>query len=966
MSEGSSNPVRPDRTRHLRFCVLALFGIGALAGLAVFVTVPEVSTTSTDSGLTAKELLAAARAATQDGREQEALRLLDQVPDDGSSEAVAARTTAGGLLLTRFKRLAAAEQRFRRAVAQDQDNLYANDSLAWLMHMGTRSWELVPFELSVIRQGQPTLGRMKALAMSPNLNTNADFINACSQVDPQDPTVLLGLATTAIFERQYEKAEDFLRVASAIHPHPPIVDFRLGEVLLLRNAGTAEFLEWHRTLPPEAIDSPGIWLIQGQWFERQNQPRVSVRCFWEALRRDPNLALANYRLGQLLVFLKHPQTAEPFLERSRRLTDYLNIIEMLGARVMEKSKRVEIGLKAAELTESLGLIFEACGWFRLSLQLDPTDPNARQGLGRLQSRVALLERVRTIPEANPALKIDLSEYSLPDWSSIIHNPAERESPDTVTGQVTFEDHAADAGLEFSYINDTDDPGIYALNGGGVAVLDYDGDGWPDLYLTQGGDWPARNDRKRPLDRLFRNLGNGRFQDVTRAAGLIEDSYSQGVAAGDYNNDGFPDLCVANLNANRLYCNNGDGTFSDVTIPTGTGGQRWTSSCAIADLNGDTWPDIYFVNYLGETALSTVCRNQTGRVHDCNPRQFPAEQDRLLLNLGDGRFEDITLDAGIVARDGKGLGIVVADFDGSGNLEVYVANDGVPNFLFVNQSSAGQRPRFVEQALPTGVAVNGMGNAEGGMGVAAGDVNGNGRIDLFVTNFSDESNTLYLNQPGNGFLDATNSAGLAELSLPKLGFGTQCLDGELDGRLDLVVTNGHIDPDTEPRLDYEMEPQYFGNRGEARFVEVPGDSLGSFFVRKHLGRGMARVDWNRDGLEDIVISHLNSPTALLTNTTAVRGHELSISLRGVACERDAIGTVVTLTAGDSTLTRQLTAGDGYQASNERILVFGLGDATRATEVQIDWPSGRQQNVDELQADNRYTIIEGRQHPIRMSN
>ena len=967
------NTPHPDSDRsppRRRLPVWVRATMGMLAGLVVIVIVARFSSNESrptkSSAPHGKEILADARAAHREGRDEDALRLLDQISDDGSSEAVTARYLSGELLLTRFRRLTAAEQQFRRAVAQDEDNPDANNRLAWLMHLGTRSWELVPFELSMIRQGRPTLRRMKTLVKGPHLQTDVEFINEYSRGDLEDPIVLLGLAAVAIYEQDYASAERLLRIAALMDPHPAIVEYRIGEVLLLRKASDAEFAEWHRALSTLSGEHPGIWLILGLWSERQNEPDVAVRCFWEALRRDPNLRQANYRLGRLLRDLEQPDAAEPFLERSRRLTEYANMIEVLNARRTEKTAIIEDALKVAELTRSLGLLFEACGWFRLTLQLNPADPRALEGVRKLQPKLASLPRIRTIPKENPALKTDLSAYPLPDANSVQTIPAEPASSHPASEQVTFEDRAAAAGLDFTYIADAEDPGIYELTGGGVAILDYDGDGWPDVYLTQGGPWPPQADEHRPSDRLYRNLGGRRFQDATREAGLVEGQYSQGATVGDYNSDGHPDLYVANLDVNRLYRNNGDSSFTDVTDVTGTSGERWTSSCAMADLNGDRWPDIYAVNYLGETALTTICRNETGRLHDCTPYQFPAEQDQLYLNLGDGRFQNVTLEAGIEVPDGKGLGIIAADFNRTGNIDVFVANDGVPNFLFVNQASRGERPVFIEQGLPTGLAVNAKGEAEAGMGVAAGDMDGNGLIDLFVTNFSNESNTLYLQQLGHAFLDTTYSAGLNEPSLPMLGFGTQCLDGALNGTPDLIVTNGHIHQDAGPHVEFEMEPQYFLNSGEAKFVELSAQTVGRFFSQKRLGRGMARLDWNRDGLEDVVISHIGAPAALLTNTTFPCGNYISISLRGVESDRDATGTIVTLAAGDLTLVRQLIAGDGYQASNERRLVFGLGATTHVTDLQVEWPSGQRQNFRDLPANSQYLFIEGCARRILLSN
>ncbi|MBW3543639.1 MAG: CRTAC1 family protein, partial [Planctomycetes bacterium] len=486
-----------------------------------------------------------------------------------------------------------------------------------------------------------------------------------------------------------------------------------------------------------------------------------------------------------------------------------------------------------------------------------------------------------------------------------------------------------------------------------------------------------------LDRLFRNLGNGRFEDVTLAATIIEDRFSQGATVGDFDSDGFPDLYVANIGGNRLFRNNGDGTFSDVTERTATAGDRWTTSCLMADLNGDALPEIYAVNYLsGEDVFTRVC-NDRGGSGICMPQHFPAAQDQLYLNLGDGRFEDITERAGIAVPDGKGLGIVAADFLGRGRLDLFIANDAVPNFFFENQTS-GPRPStldsrpssgpqlstlnprpstplFSEQALLKGVALNRGGQAEACMGVAAGDADGDGRIDLFVTNFHLESNTLYLQREGGWFDDATRDAGLRQPSLSLLGFGTQFLDADLDGRLDLIVTNGHIDDFTSDGTAYRMPPQFFRGLGGGRFQELPADSLGPYFAERYLGRGLARLDWNRDGREDVVVSHLDAPAALLTNETQPAGHFLVIRLVGVESNRDAIGATVTVRTADAVETGQLTAGDGYLASNQRQLVFGLRTAQRVEEMLVRWPSGREERFVDLAVDAELIAVEGAPAP-----
>ncbi|MBW3599040.1 MAG: CRTAC1 family protein, partial [Planctomycetes bacterium] len=321
----------------------------------------------------------------------------------------------------------------------------------------------------------------------------------------------------------------------------------------------------------------------------------------------------------------------------------------------------------------------------------------------------------------------------------------------------------------------------------------------------------------------------------------------------------------------------------------------------------------------------------------------------------------TQEAGIVLPDGKGLGIVAGDFAGEGRVSLFIANDTTPNFYLVNQAAPGERPQFADRALIAGLGLNEEGRTEACMGVAAGDADGDGRLDLFITNFESDSNTLYRNTDGRLFLDATRDARLREPSLPMLGFGTQFLDADLDGRLDLVVANGHIDNFGAGAAAYQMPPQFFHNLGAGRFAEAKAETLGSYFQGRYLGRGLARCDWNGDGREDVVISHLDAPAALVTNRTTPAGNSLSIRLSGVTSARDAIGAVVRAKAGDAVLVRQLTAGDGYQASNQRTLHFGLGDRDRVDELTIHWPSGQIDTAEGLEAGRGYLFIEGRPGP-----
>ncbi len=559
-------------------------------------------------------------------------------------------------------------------------------------------------------------------------------------------------------------------------------------------------------------------------------------------------------------------------------------------------------------------------------------------------------------ESNPALAVDLSDLPRPKVESagLPSRLSQAEGP----YRAEFAEVARSVGIDFMYVPAPDDSTegkrVVELTGGGVAALDYDADGWPDLFFTQGGLLPEPGP-DAPSDRLFRNVG-GRFEDASAVAGLGSSDYGQGTAVGDYNGDGFADVYVCNLGVNRLFVNNGDGTFGDVTSALPHGLADWSTSAAMADLTGDGLPDLYVTNYLaGDDLFTAICQqdsNSPPRI--CTPDEFDAAQDRLLVNLGDGRFADQTDSAGIVVPGGKGLGVLVADFLDSGNLQVFVANDGVPNFFFVPQP--GKSPLLVESAASLGLAMNGEGQAQACMGMAAGDADGDGRLDVFVTNFDRESNTLYRNGDGL-FEDASRPAGVREPSYRLLGFGTQFLDADLDGDEDLILTNGHVDDFSDDGTPYRMRAQYLENRGRGVFVERFGAEAGEFFDQEHLGRGLCRLDFNRDGRPDAAITHLDTPAALLANRADPSGHFLKLRLVATVGARDAVGAVVTVTSGDWSHTLQRVAGDGYQCANESVQMFGLGDRGQSVRLDVRWPDGSTQAFSEVAADADVVCVQG---------
>ncbi|NQV25868.1 MAG: VCBS repeat-containing protein [Rhodopirellula sp.] len=890
----------------------------------------------------------------------EALIQFAHVPNDGSAEAVTARCEGGDILLTELKQLSAAEREFRLAFQQDSANHVANDRLAYLLGISARSREAIPFRLKLIDLDQFKPVHLFLLCMGETALENIELLEEFHSAAPDDCAPLLGLARHEMDQQHPQKAIKLLQRVISEEPDLYEAYIRLGRILL-ETSSESEFVRWHHSLPHAVENYPELWGIRAMWAQQHSQTDAAIRCFWEAVRIDPNYEQANYQLGQLLIAQRRTDEAQPYLERSRLLERYFTT-----AKIAWTGEDMQAIRHAAELAESLGLIWEAYGWSRLTAKHDSRIRWAVDNATRLQERLIDLPLERTLATANPTTIVDLSELPLPRISRSIPTKAVASSAERKASRshIRFIESTAEVGMSFSYFNGADSNQqtrrMYEFNGGGVAILDYDSDGWPDAYLTQGRRWPVADGQPAELDRLFRNLTGEAFDDVTVKTGLIESGFSAGGTVGDFNSDGFADVYVANLGQNCFFENNGDGTFTDITRISNTAGDAWSTSCLLADLNGDSHPDLYVVNYLeGADVFDRVCPDGTGVVRSCSPRHFSAAQDQIYFSLGDGRFENVTDRSGVMTSDGKGLGITAADFSGTGRLDLFIANDAVPNFFYSNVTTGQDvSPEFSEQAFVTGLAVNEDGRPEACMGIATGDADGDGKLDLFVTNFHNESNTLFLQNKGSQFDDATRKARLHDPSLKLLGFGTQFIDADLDGDLDLFVTNGHIDDYSESGERYRMPPQVFANDGTATFEEISSKTLGDFFQGKFLGRGAASLDWNRDGLQDVLISHLHDPAALLTNSTVDAGNYVAVRLVGVKSSRDAIGTTLTAEIQGNTLMRQLTAGDGYQASNQRLLIFGLDDARQIEVLHVRWPSGLVQHIENVPANSELLLIEGR--------
>ncbi|MBS0203531.1 MAG: CRTAC1 family protein [Planctomycetes bacterium] len=515
--------------------------------------------------------------------------------------------------------------------------------------------------------------------------------------------------------------------------------------------------------------------------------------------------------------------------------------------------------------------------------------------------------------------------------------------------------------------------LLEANGGGVGLSDFDNDGWPDIFLTNGCRLPLRERDPSGTNALFLSRGSGEFREVTAEAGLASVGYWQGCTCGDFDGDGFEDLYVAAFGQNALFHNQGDGTFLDVAAVTGTAVGKWSSSPAFADLNLDGALDLFVVTYVEATddppKLCPEPASRDGYIQ-CSPTLFQASEDVLFLGDGAGGFENVTRRAGTAETDGKGLGIAIFDVDGDHLPEIFIANDGTPNLLYCrvppssNDEANHFDVQFVDKAFEKGVAVSSRGKAQAGMGVAVTDVDGDGWLDIFVTNFFGEPNSLFQNRSGQFFDDASNSSGLGPPSRPLLGFGAEFLDADNDGWPDLFVTNGHVDDlSSFTRVPYQMPPLVFRSEHNGRFVNVT-PWAGEYCQKNWLGRGVATSDIDRDGKLDLVVSHQRDRSAVLRNETT--GHLQSCRLRLIGTEasnRSAFHATVRVEGIDGPPTRQIMGGGSFQSASDRTIHIGMGESHLIPRVSIRWPDGKLEYHANLQP-GEYVIIEG-QSPVRLS-
>ena len=526
--------------------------------------------------------------------------------------------------------------------------------------------------------------------------------------------------------------------------------------------------------------------------------------------------------------------------------------------------------------------------------------------------------------------------------------------------ITFRDITQKAGIHFTHNNAAfGKKYLPETMGPGVAFIDYDNDGWQDIFIVNGIDWPGHA-QKHSTPKLYHNNHDGTFTDVTHKAGLDVELFGMGVAVGDYDNDGFDDLFVTAMGQSHLFHNNGNGTFTDVTQKAGLmGPKEFSTSAAWVDYDKDGKLDLVVANYVQWSLEGDLYCTLDGKSKSyCTPESYKGTAVRLWHNRGDGTFEDVTKKAGLGEPTSKTLGIAILDYDGDGWPDLLFSNDTQPNKLYRNNGNG----TFTEKAVVAGIAFSEDGVARAGMGVDAADYDHTGVASILITNFANQMLSLYHNEGKGLFIDEAPRSEVGRASLLTLGFGCFFFDYDLDGWPDILIANGHIDGDiqrVQPNVKYAMPPHLFRNVGKGNFAEVT-KKMGAAFDSPRVGRGAAYGDINNDGRLDLLLSTNGGPAYLFENdaTGGTANKSLRIKLVGTRSNRDGIGTLVKATAGGETQSQMMRSGSSYLSASELVLTFGLAQREQAETVEIRWPSGQVDKLTNVGAGQTITVTEGK--------
>jgi len=891
------------------------------------------------------------------GRFVEAIELLDTIPSDHIEAGIPSLGASADWCL-QLERYDDAELRYRKILEIAPSVNVAKRKLANLLNRQGRRHEAVALIRQLCVSGDVTQDELHSLIVESD--AMYDEPNSTPEAGAASYVPIGKMGTGRYLYTQHRYLDAALEVEPLIlsgEALPAMLAFYGCAVAEAQDEDRFQF--WLSKVNQSAKEFPEYWAALGTHLIAEGKFDESVRALAEAIRRDPTDYRSIRRLVQAFRSLGDEELTKRFQAKYQSLINSVNASVRIANSTSPSAKEFEQLSK--DLTD-LDRLLEAILWKSVSAIYQHTPPAFTVSL---QSEMrSVLDRAVAFPGNEQTLcNMRLEDFPLPKISSE-SAPQEVTKPrlhtTTAPPPAKFSDVSKSVGLLHHYEvgSSQRDKGfaIYQSLGGGVAVLDFDLDGFQDLYFAQGGGDPP-DFVAGASDQLYRTTYRPTgmvLDDVTKIAGAVENRYTVGVTSGDWNQDGFPDMVTVGIGDKWLHVNNGDGTFAQLRLGI-SARTKLNSSLAMADLSGDQLPDLVVLSYVDDEAVvNRPEMDQQGNVISAiGPLDLTPAQDELFTNDGQGGWTPSAI--GKNPKDAStGLGVIVTNLDESAGNEVFVGNDERANQLWVLNPSNND---WVDQAIPLGCAFSSTGAPTGSMGIACGDFDRTGSQDIHITNYFNESVCLYLN--GNGlFRDKCVKYQLSEVSKSVLGFGCQAIDYSNDGRMDLVVTNGHVEDLEWKGQPFRQPMQLFANLG-SQFQLVSIDDESSFWGSLHLGRAVAKLDFDRDGKMDFVLTDLLGPSKLLLNQTPTQNHSISLRLVGTTSERDAIGAKIRVNVGDQEWTQWVNAGDGYLCKNEFTLIFGLGkqDVTCQPEVEVTWPNGDVQRFSQLKSNETFVLVEG---------
>lgn len=803
------------------------------------------------------------------------------------------------------------------------------------------------------QRGQCDAESLQVLADPQRVQPDEDVCRWALEQSPDDLRAEYGLALLDVKNLDWKTAAK--RLERVVDQHPEFIPaYVLYGRALIELGQYSKLPDWHSQAPNDVDKSAQYWVVAGLWAEHRGQYRSAARAFWQALRLDDtgtpeSLAALASNLRQF----GDIESADLVAEQSQNFSQMRDALKM---HLERHGQSQESALKVADAMLGLGRIWEAELWARFaqSLPKDRVD-NYKARYNAIRSEMTVKTPWR-MPDSIVANKIDLADLPAVDWGTFEQHRADVKT--LPAGEIRLSDQATERNYLVPRYSSDSEQGrwIYQSLGGGVAVIDFDLDGWPDLANAIPNGKPQQLTSAPNL--LHRNLA-GQFAEVSQASGYVDLSYTNGIAVGDFNSDGFPDLLDANFGQNRLFQNNGDGTWTDVSDAIQIPNNHWSTSAVITDIDGDGIADIFVAAYCeSKGPMEIPCKNSEGRLETCSPLRFRAKNDSVYRGALDGTFIDASDQWMSQTTPGRGLGIIAGELDERPGIDLFIANDMTANHFWSGRTQPnGDGFRLSDVGVLRGVGNSGRSLSQASMGMAAGDPDGDGDIDFFLTHFSGDHNTYYEQVAPGLWSDRTFQVGLAQPSFQLLGFGTDWIDLDNNGQVELVIANGHVDNFNRTDIGYAMPPQVFRREAGGRWQLLDRAKLGDYFARDHVGRAMATLDVDRDGRTDFAVTHLDEPASLLINQSKDTGHSIRMSLVATRSHRDAIGTRVTGFVGNTTVHGQLTCGDGYLCSNQRIVAFGTGGEMVIKDVRVTWPSGKTEPFGTLKTGREYLLVEG---------